>query len=79
VKDIRKQLSNCDEALSSIADTLDDEIKAIHWHPDVNDSGGDPRARSEVQQIMDDVDEIKEDPEDWAEGEEAEMDEGGPS
>lgn len=78
VKDIRKILSNCDEGLSSIADCLDDEQQAVHWHPAVNDSGGDPRARDEVKRIMDDVDEIKEDPEDWAEGEEAEMDtEGG--
>ena len=77
IKDIRKQLSNCDEALSSIADTLDDEISAVHWHPDVDDSGGDPRAREDVKQIMDDVDEIKQDPEEWAEGEEAEMDAGG--
>jgi len=79
IKDVRKQLSNCDEALSSIGDCLDDEMKAVHWHPDVSDSGGDPRARPQVKQIMDDVEEIKDDPEEWAEGEEAEMDsEGGP-
>jgi len=78
IKDMRRQFGNCDEALSSIIDTIDDEIKAIHWHPDVDDSGGDPRARGQVKEIMDDVDEIKDDPEDWAEGEEAEMDsEGG--
>jgi hypothetical protein len=77
IKDIRKQLSNCDEALSSIVDTLDDEIKAVHWHPAVDDSGGDPRARDEVKQIMDDVEDIKDDPEEWAEAEEAEMDEEG--
>jgi len=70
IKDMRRQFGNCDEALSSIIDTIDDEMKAIHWHPDVDDSGGDPRARGQVRQIMDDVD----NPEDWAEGEEAEMD-----
>jgi hypothetical protein len=74
IKDIRKQLSNCDEALSSISDTLYDEMQAVHWHPDVTDSGGDPRARDEVKQIMDDVEEIRDDPEDWAEGAEEEMD-----
>jgi len=79
IKDIRKQLSNCDEALSSIADCIDDEIKAVHWHPDVDDSGGDPRARDQVKQIMDDVEEIKDDPEEWAEGEESEMDDEGGS
>ena len=33
IKDIRKQLSNSDEALSSIADCIDDEISGIHWNP----------------------------------------------
>jgi hypothetical protein len=73
IKDIRKQFANCDEALSSIADTIYDEINAIHWHPDVDDTGGDPRDRDSVKEIMDDVEEIREDPEEWAEGEEAEM------
>lgn len=78
IKDMRRQFGNVDEALSAIIDTLDDEMKAVHWHPDVDDSGGDPRARGQVKQIMDDVEEIKDDPEEWAEGEEAEMDgEGG--
>lgn len=75
IKDIRKQLSNCDEALSSLTDALYDEMHAAHWHPDVHDSGGDPREREEVREIMDDVEDIRESPEDWAEGEEAEMDE----
>jgi hypothetical protein len=74
LKDIRKQFANCDEALSSITDTIYDEINATHWHPAVNDSGGDPRAREQVKEVMDDVEEIKEDPEEWAEKEEAEMD-----
>lgn len=76
IKDVRKQLSNSDEALSSIIDCFDDEMKAVHWHPKVDDSGGNPRAREQVKQIMDDVDAIKDDPEEWAEGEEAEMDDG---
>ena len=74
IKDIRKQLSNCDEALSAITDAIYDEMQAVHWHPDVSDSGGNRRERDTVQQIMDDVDEIREDPEDWAEEEEAELD-----
>ena len=77
IKDIRKQLANCDEALSAVTDTIYDEMQAVHWHADVDDSGGNPRERGEVKQIMDDVDEIREDPEEWAEGEEAEMDDGG--
>ncbi len=73
IKDIRKQLSNCDEALSSITDTIYDEIHAIHWHPDVHDTGGDPRDRDGVKEIMDDVEEIRDDPEEWAEEEESDM------
>lgn len=74
IKDIRKLLSNCDEALSSITDTIYDEIHAVHWQPDVVDSGKNPRARAEVKRIMDDVDEIKDDPEEWAGDVEAESD-----
>lgn len=76
IKDIRKQLANCDEALSAITDCIYDEMQALHWNPDVSGSGGDPREREMVQQIMDDVDEIREDPEEWAEGEEADLDGG---
>lgn len=78
LKDIRKQFANCDEALSSITDTIYDEINALHWHPDVHDSGGDPRERAEVKEVMEDVEEIRENPEEWAEGEEAEMSSEGP-
>jgi hypothetical protein len=78
IKDIRKQLANCDEALSAVTDTLYDEMQAVHWHPEVDDSGGNPRERGEVKQIMDDVEEIRDDPEEWAEGEESDMDGGGP-
>jgi hypothetical protein len=74
IKDIRKMLSNCDEALSALTDCIYDEMQAVHWHPDVSDSGGNPREREEVRQILDDASEIRENPEGWAEGEEAEMD-----
>lgn len=79
IKDIRKQFGNCDEALSAITDTIYDEINALHWHPDVKDTGGNRRDRDSVKEIMDDVEEIREDPEDWAEREEAEMDAEGPN
>lgn len=77
IKDIRKLLSNCDEALSALTDSIYDEMQAVHWHPDVDDTGGDPRARPEVQEIMDDVEGIRGNPEDWAEGEEEGMDDEG--
>lgn len=73
IKDIRKMLSNCDEALSAITDSIYDEMQAVHWHPDVGDSGGNLRERDDVKQIMNDVDEIRTDPEDWADGEEADL------
>ena len=55
-----------------MADTLYDEINATHWNPSVKEQ--DPRERNEVQEIMEDVETIREDPEEWAEGEESEMD-----
>jgi len=79
IKDVRKLLSNCDEALSSVTDAIFDEMQAVHWHPAVSDSGGNPRERADVKQIMDDVDEIRGDPENWAEGEEQSMDSDGGS
>jgi hypothetical protein len=72
VADIRRQLMNVSEALSAVTDTLYDEMRAPHWHPDSDDGG--PRERMEVQQIMQDVEEVRGDPEGWAEQEEAEMD-----
>lgn len=77
IKDIRKFLMNSCEALSAVSDTLFDEKNAPHWVPEIEGTGGDPRARNEVKQIIDDIEEIKEDPEDWAEEEEEEMDEEG--
>ncbi len=68
VVDIRRQLQNCAEALSAITDTLYDEIHADHWHPE--NPTDNTRERAEVKQIMQDVDEIREDPEQWAEVEE---------
>ena len=69
IKDIRKQLSNCVEALSSVTDTIYDELHAPHWKGPVE---RDPRARDGVNEIMNEVDQIREDPEEWAEEEEEE-------
>lgn len=75
ITDIRRQFMNCSEVLSAVSDTLYDEIQAPHWHPDMGEDASDPREREEVMDIMTDVQEIKENPEQWAEGEESEMDE----
>lgn len=70
VVDIRRQFMNCSEALSAITDTLYDEIHASHWNPSTDEHS--PRERDEVVQIMDDVEDIRKNPEDWAEDEEKE-------
>lgn len=68
ISDMRRQLVNCVEALSSLTDTLYDEINAPHWNP-VEDTMT-PRDREEVREIVQEAEEIKEDPEAWAQEEE---------
>ena len=67
IPDMRRQLVNVNEALSAFSDTIYDEINAAHWNP------ANPlqpsRMREEVLEIMEDVEEIKDSPEVWAEGE----------
>jgi hypothetical protein len=70
ITDLRRQLMNCIEVLSAFTDTVYDEIKAPHWQP--AEDKMTPRDRKEVQQIVEESTEIKDDPEVWAEEEEAE-------
>jgi len=72
ISEIRRQYMNIIEALSSVTDTMYDEINAPHWDPVMEEQG--PREREEVEEIMSDVEEIKKDPEEFAKGEESEMD-----
>ena len=72
IPDMRRQLMNCVEALSSLTDTVYDEMHAPHWNPDGDTL--DPRDRDEVKEIIEDAEEIKDDPEAWASGQEEEMD-----
>lgn len=65
ITDMRRQYMNVAEALSALSDTLYDEMKAPHWNPSNKDV--DQREREEVQEIMQDAEEIREDPEEWAE------------
>ena len=71
IPDMRHQLMNVCEALSAFTDTLYDEIKAPHWDPAMQDRGN--REREEVKNLMEDVEEIRSDPEEFAEADEAEM------
>lgn len=70
IPDMRRQLMNCIEVLSATTDTLFDEIQAPHWQPagDVMTS----RDREDVQQIVEQAEDIKDDPENWALEEELE-------
>lgn len=74
IPDIRRALMNVVEALSSVTDTLYDELKAPHWHPDTQAGGN--REREQVQEIMQDVEEVRADPEAWAQEEETSDKEG---
>ena len=72
IADMRHQYMNVVEALSALSDTLYDEMHAPHWDPSVEKQS--PREREQVKDIMDDVEEIRDAPEAWAEGEEEAMD-----
>ena len=74
IAEMRRQMMNAIEALSSFTDTIYDEINAPHWNPATVVQ--DPREREQVKDIMQDAEEIREDPEDWAEDEEESMDSG---
>lgn len=74
IPDMRKLYMNCTEALSTLMDTLHDEVYAPHWQAGSQDP--DPRERRRVKEIMQDVDTIRDDPEGWAQQEESELDEG---
>lgn len=65
IPDMRKQFMNSVEALSALSDTLYDEVNAPHWAAISRQE--DPAAKQEVQDMIADVEEIKSDPEEWAE------------
>jgi hypothetical protein len=68
IPDMRRQLMNCVEVLSAITDTIHDELNAPHWAP--GEDALDARDRDEVKEIVEEAEEIREDPEGWAEAEE---------
>lgn len=65
VKDARQRLFNACEALSSIADTLFDEIRGPHWLPKLAQL--DPNDAEDVSRFIDESDEILDNPEEVAE------------
>lgn len=58
IKAMRRQFMNITEALSALSDTLYDEITADHWLELQNQL---------VRDVIQEIEEIKEDPEEWAE------------
>lgn len=73
ITDMRRAYMNVIEALSALSDTIYDELNAPHWHVELEEAPA--RSREEVKDIIEDAEEIREDPEGWAKEEEAEMDE----
>ncbi len=67
ISDIRRQYVNCLEALSSLSDTLYDEINAPHWA--LMSRQESPDEKEEMKEILHHVEEIKSDPEEWADEE----------
>lgn len=70
IADMRKQYMNTVEALSALSDTLYDEINAPHWSLLTRQE--DDAAKAQVSALIQDAEEIRQDPEGWAEGELAE-------
>jgi hypothetical protein len=73
ISDMRRQLMNCVEALSAFTDTVYDEVNAPHWKKKQEEVNGEDKAQ--IEEIYEDVKEIKEDPESWAESQSFELDE----
>jgi hypothetical protein len=70
IADMRKQYMNCVEALSALADTLYDEINAPHWS--VMSRQEEDSEKAEVKALIGDAEQIRSDPQQWAEQEMAE-------
>ena len=65
ISDMRRQFMNTVEALSALSDTLYDEVNAPHWAAISRQES--PQAKQDVQDMIADVEQIKNDPEEWAE------------
>lgn len=63
ITDMRRQYMNCVEALSALSDTIYDELTSPHWNAVARKK--DPKVK-EVTELMDEADEIRKDPQEWA-------------
>ena len=73
IPDMRRGLMNCVESLSGFTDTLFDEVNGPHWHPEQLPAP----EKEELEEIVEDVQEIRADPEGFAEEQQEEDDEEG--
>lgn len=65
IADMRRQFMNCVEALSALSDTLYDEVNAPHWSVlSRQEESGD---KKEIAEMIGDVEQIRSDPQEWAE------------
>jgi len=65
VKDVRAKLQQACELLSSITDTIHDEMNAPYWQPKLADLGENDA--EDVTEFMDEAEEVLEDPEGFGE------------
>jgi hypothetical protein len=64
ISDMRKQFMNIVEALSSLSDTIYDEVNAPHWS--VVSRQEDDESKAQVADLIQDVEKIRNDPQEWA-------------
>jgi hypothetical protein len=64
ISEMRRQYMNTIEALSALADTMYDEVNAPHWSVlSRQEESGD---KKEIAEMIEDAEEIRENPEAWA-------------
>jgi len=65
ISDMRRAYMNVVEALSALSDTIYDEVQAPHWSAISRQK--DDESKQEVTEIVQDAEQIRRDPEQWAE------------
>ena len=68
IPDMRKQYMNCVEALSSLSDTIYDEVHAPHWSV-LSRQEEEGEAKDDVRALIQDAEMIRKDPQEWADQE----------
>ena len=67
ISDMRADLTGCIETMSSVVDTIDDEVKAPHWHEDPSELSD--AEQEEIDETIEDAEEVRENPEDFVDEE----------